>query len=407
MQSNEEQSSEHEERTTLRALIDGAQIGEVDFYEIGRYRNGIDGIEHGDWIGYGDAEAARPIERANAIGSTWLCGSDYVGGSVVRSNLQAMRAILDEIAEEHEAEAPYVNASGGYGTDAVFFLLDVEAPESMLAPIVEALQALESYPVLDEDSLAEIECEEVSDSWESYACSDFASALQERIGSDFVEVEADSDALFGLFNECSGTIEHEESGAWIDVEGAATYVSAPLLFALGFARIDGEQALDACARPNEEDANEARRVLRIAGIGRAMKAISGALAASAERALLWKKKKALGEEANGKPLGYGLSGSALKLTRLHAKEIARQAMLGMEVDAGDLSAPLALDSFDSAPIRSARITVSVSSSDKRNGEARYETRSATVDFDPLAAYNESISRADFDSLFLALDGAKQ
>jgi hypothetical protein len=83
-----------------------------------------------------------------------LSGSDYCSsGSVEVSN---HRVFLDQFKDSPNMYDVY----GGYGTFAVAIRLD-----SITDEMVEVLNALEDYPVIDEEDLSEVECEAEEETW--------------------------------------------------------------------------------------------------------------------------------------------------------------------------------------------------------------------------------------------------
>lgn len=384
-----EEKNAEEPKTTLRALLGDFVPDCVDFYTVCRYahEDGAAGIEQWQTVSYGDCEPAKSDEAADCFGSDLLSGSDYNGGALARSNVESMLALIEEADEEHEdAEPfPYFQASGGYGTFALFFVLDAERPESMLAPIVEALQALDSYPVLDEEHFCETEHEDEENAWESYAERDFVGALESRIGSpylcevDFDGTGTDAGEVFRFFaergNVNGGTgVVHEECGPYFMAEEVAEAMHPALLFFVGATEIDGREALKYASEPSEEDANEARRILRLAGIGACLKTLAGTLGEALFEWRLVERKRERGEKPE--PIAAGLSDEALAAMRGEAKRRAREIVLGATIEAGDCDSPLALDSWESEPIRRATITL------ERFDWPSRETRTVSFEVDP-------------------------
>jgi hypothetical protein len=364
---NEEQNEE-QRTTTLRALLAESAPEVVDFYRLDSFEhdNGAADVASFETVSYG-ALANASESDADCIGSDLLSGSDYSGGALVRSNVESMLALIEELEEEHECEVPHFQASGGYGTFALFFVLDKEAPEEALAAIVAALESLESYPVLDEEHYTETEMQDEEEAWNSYAESDFVSELAERIGSpylcevDFDGAKIDSDDLFRQVAEREnlngGTgVVHECEGPYFMTDEAAKALHPAKLFYIGIATIDGRQALNYASEASEEDANEARRVLRLVGLGECLQSIGGALQGLFFDGSLWSRKQRRGMKPE--PIGAELSSEALDSLRACAARRAREIVLGAKIEAGDCDSPLALDSWKSEPIRAATVTLS-------------------------------------------------
>jgi len=92
---------------------------------------------------------------------------DYNGSTdIERSNLRSL-------LRDTEIGPHLVRVTGGYGTESCGYL----GTEPPCDELHEALDALDSYPILDEMDCSEMESEMESDAWESYGCEDFRKAL--------------------------------------------------------------------------------------------------------------------------------------------------------------------------------------------------------------------------------------
>ena len=108
-----------------------------------------------------------------------LSGSDYCdSGSVEVSN---HRVFLERYGKLPNVYDVY----GGYGTFAVAIRRDSVTPEMQAD-----LDALDDYPLLDEDDHSEVEMEAEQESWESYARADFAQELVKKTASGRFKVSA-------------------------------------------------------------------------------------------------------------------------------------------------------------------------------------------------------------------------
>ena len=116
--------------------------------------------------------------------------------------------------------------------------------------LLENLQSLENYPVLNEDALGELELELQNEAWESYLRSDFSRAL-ERLLCDLLSAhyeDGDEDRaeqsveslseeqLWELFSraadESSTYWENQHNDVWIDVDRVAQSLSEDQLLSL-------------------------------------------------------------------------------------------------------------------------------------------------------------------------------
>ena len=148
-----------------------------------------------------------------------LSGSDYCSsGSVEVSN--------HRVWLERYGKLPNVyDVYGGYGTFAVAIRLDSLTPE-----MIEDLNALADYPLLDEEDHSEVETEAEQESWENCYRSDFTKALAQKFPNleDVIEdlSTENVDTLFYALMERTNTYCEHESGnnAYVDldrvVEGA-------------------------------------------------------------------------------------------------------------------------------------------------------------------------------------------
>ena len=158
--------------------------------------------------------------------------SDYGGDLCYLSNLQVL-------TEEHKESPAIKELYGSYGGTGL--ALDIRFCTD---EILEAIESLENYPLLDEEHLSELEMEKEGEAWESWACSDFQRAIESRL-SDLLEDEekaeekAESlseDQLFELLREGmeAGNLywETEILTRWLDVEAVASALSDERLLSL-------------------------------------------------------------------------------------------------------------------------------------------------------------------------------
>ena len=158
--------------------------------------------------------------------------SDYGGDLCYLSNLQVL-------TEEHKESPAIKELYGSYGSSGL--ALDVRFCSDEL---LEAIESLENYPLLDEDHLSHLELEKENEAWESWARSDFQRAIESRL-SDLLEDEEKAeekaeglseDQLFELLREGmeAGNLywETEILTRWLDVEAVASALSDERLLSL-------------------------------------------------------------------------------------------------------------------------------------------------------------------------------
>ncbi len=166
----------------------------------------------------------------------WLsdhCKSgDYIGAPHTLSNC---RVLLEEFGGSPQCREAY----GSYGSRSV--AID---PRYLSDELLESLQSLENYPVLDEDDCGALELELQSEAWENWAERDFQRALESRLSSlcgdetaEEITESLDSEALLSLFESLrEDANEYWQSQSspdqWIDVERVTEKVSSSLLLSL-------------------------------------------------------------------------------------------------------------------------------------------------------------------------------
>lgn len=118
--------------------------------------------------------------------SDYLIFSDYTGSDVERSNVRMF-------FKEHGDKAGVYRVYGGYGTDGIAIRLDV-ADEGIL----EDLERLDDYPILDEDDVGSVSLELADEAAESYGYGDFEREINKQFGVTILE-DSKSQKLRNLF----------------------------------------------------------------------------------------------------------------------------------------------------------------------------------------------------------------
>ena len=123
-----------------------------------------------------------------------LVYGDYCNtGAVGKSNVEYVMSQTDLVERLGLSEV-----NDAYNTTSV--LIPIEALKD--SELVEILEALDNYPVLDETSYYETELEMQDDCWESYARRDFETWLIEK-GLLSENKDFDNDYIDSIFNELS------------------------------------------------------------------------------------------------------------------------------------------------------------------------------------------------------------
>jgi hypothetical protein len=166
------------------------------------------------------------------------CQSGDYGGAVhYRSNADVL---LEQFSSPQCREL-----YGSYGSHGV--AID---PRYLSEELLENLQSLERYPVLDEDALSHLELELQGEAWESWACSDFSRKLESLLsdllsahyeGGDDERAEQSveslsEDQLWDLFSraadESNTYWESQHNDVYIDCNRVAESLSEDQLLAL-------------------------------------------------------------------------------------------------------------------------------------------------------------------------------
>lgn len=150
--------------------------------------------------------------------SDYALSGDYCGAPHTLSNC---RVLLEEFGGSPQCRETY----GSYGSRSI-----AVDPRYLSEELLESLQSLENYPVLNEDDCGALELELQYEAWESWAERDFSRALEERLsslcGDELAEQAVESlssDQLWNVFESLreEANVYWESQGSpdqWIDVE---------------------------------------------------------------------------------------------------------------------------------------------------------------------------------------------
>jgi hypothetical protein len=157
---------------------------------------------------------------------------DYCGAAYTASNC---RVLLEEFGGSPQCREAY----GSYSSRSI--AID---PRYLSDELLESLQSLENYPILDEDDCGALELELQAEAWESWAERDFQRALESRLSSlcgdetaEEIAESLDSDKLYSLFEslreEANEYWQSQSSpDQWIDVERIVERASSSLILSL-------------------------------------------------------------------------------------------------------------------------------------------------------------------------------
>ena len=109
---------------------------------------------------------------------SFLSYSDYSGCMVERANVEYFK-------DEFNIEGVKL-LTGGFFTRAIAIRLDVESNE-----LLDILDALEDYPVIDDSLLSEMEFNAIEESWVEYGRDDLKREYLKQYGKELTDEEAD------------------------------------------------------------------------------------------------------------------------------------------------------------------------------------------------------------------------
>jgi hypothetical protein len=143
--------------------------------------------------------------------------------------------LLEEFCGSPQCREAY----GSHGSSSV-----VVDPRYLTEELLESLQSLENYPVLDEDHCSNLEVELQGQAWENWGQRDFQRSLESRLSSlcddetaEEITDSLDNEALLSLFeslreqaNQCWQSQGSPDQ--WIDIERILERASDTLLLSL-------------------------------------------------------------------------------------------------------------------------------------------------------------------------------
>jgi hypothetical protein len=119
---------------------------------------------------YGHTPYVREADEEPWVEPPGTCFSAYSGSTIERSN---QRVFLREFP------GTFCTFYGGHGTEAIACPLSKVTPE-----MLEMMNALTDYPILDEEDERLLEMERDDEAWDSWVCRDFVRGLVKRIWNE-------------------------------------------------------------------------------------------------------------------------------------------------------------------------------------------------------------------------------
>ena len=167
---------------------------------------------YGDWHELSDSTEVTPD---TFVIPKYCTGSDYSGNLVEVSNYKAMVELLE--GAELEEGIDYLTYSGGYGTFAIairaYSLIETTECDS----IIDTLESLGDYPLIDESLESELEMESQNEAWESWGKREFAEELGKYLEREItagLETEGEYAATFGITHCSVALAEFARNEGW-------------------------------------------------------------------------------------------------------------------------------------------------------------------------------------------------
>ena len=198
----------------------------------------------------------------------YASGSDYSGSTVERSNYLSFLESYGDNSFVHQVYGGYDTYAAAIGLTGLLTCADDTADS-----ILEALEGLADYPVLDEEALSTLEMEGADSAWECWAADDFVKALRAKFDGVADLDLPTGDALRSFFEE-----KREECNVYWYCEGCGhdMYVDIKAVVAgIDYADVDGfarsyrvtYTELGACWEDYATESEAAARVEQLLAIG--------------------------------------------------------------------------------------------------------------------------------------------
>jgi hypothetical protein len=238
---------------------------------------------YGDWDelrqGTANLEAENIDPSKTYVMPDYTSGSDYSGDLV---NVSNHKAIIAMMPETYTDGIEYLDYSGGHGTFALAIRFDAVTEE-----LIEAMESLEDYPVLDDSLHSELEMESQNEAWESTYRSDFKTALGKALFQEWVDSPAtdqkdnESDDDFSARQDAVETFLSDDCGDmsnevidelfyklsdranvyWVNEQGSDSYIDVDDVVKRGLA-VDKRSQNDSLAVYHAQSLAEVRKLIQ-------------------------------------------------------------------------------------------------------------------------------------------------
>jgi len=135
-----------------------------------------------DTYNYSIEDPISPFRDISFITCNYCLFSDYVGDTVTRSNQRTLYSLLKDLPGVSEMTLGYSGVQTCINCPSL-----TNWTKTQLLNLLEILDSLTDYPLIDDEDLSNLESEIFSESWDNYIASDIISDL-----SKLIEIESDT-----------------------------------------------------------------------------------------------------------------------------------------------------------------------------------------------------------------------
>tara|TARA_R110002050_G_scaffold157337_3_gene285874 strand:+ start:763 stop:1416 length:654 start_codon:yes stop_codon:yes gene_type:complete len=177
----------------------------------------VEGLRECSVIRYGRWRDTASEDSTELVLLPYTCNSDYSGSLVESAN---RKWIEDSFGEKSGVYQVY----GGYGTAGIAVVSSFADSD-----LIEALESLESYPLICDQIHSELEMESQERALDSWALQEFLECLEKHFEIELDSSLASSDGLRELFHQCCESANEY----WVNEQGDESYINVERLVSNG------------------------------------------------------------------------------------------------------------------------------------------------------------------------------
>lgn len=166
--------------TTVREFARDHKYGPLDPVRVTAYTADtlLDDLQGGDMLSWSNLEnySDADVDNADLFLIRGAYGRDAYGRDLIA---EVNYEVLEEDCGDHLVRVSYTN------TDQWAVKADLDLPEDSI--LFEHLDALESYPILDEGRWSELEWKVKEEDWDDYGRSDFRREIERAFGETSID----------------------------------------------------------------------------------------------------------------------------------------------------------------------------------------------------------------------------